>query len=620
MRKDNEFLLENVVSRLNDNNASLKSLEYTVDSQLNDSLEALQTYNTEDMSNEDLIEIANFLQLDELNLYSETGEIIHSNISTSVGATLPDEHKEMKDFLYSNVDTVTEEPRKSEAGELDGYYKYGAIKNSDRTIFQVGIDADEYMEMKSHFDISRVINDLMETEDIAYAGFLDTNYRYTANSNHDFIDEYMGDSPEVVEAIRENQLTSNISEEVDGNVLDMIYPVIINGENEGAFRVGFSVDSLNKTIISSISNIIIITFVTIGVLIFVLFTSAKYIISNIKRVQKDMEEMAKGDFSSNVPKEILERNDEFGEIARADATMKESIRDILENVSKRAELVAAHSEELTATANQSAMSANELTTVIEEIADSSTTQAHDVENGATAVEELDRVMAINNQNMNTLNQSTDEVNTLKDEGLSLIRDLVEKTKETRSSIQEISTVITETNTSAENIVKALDMIRSISDQTNLLALNASIEAARAGEAGAGFAVVAEEIRTLAEDSNNFTGEIEYIVNDLTSKTETAVDTMDLVDSNIDSQEKSVKRTDDKFQGISNALEEIHQAIAKVNGSNDDLEEQKEKLAALIENLAAVAEENAAGSEEASASVQEQNSVMAEISNASEELA
>lgn len=294
------------------------------------------------------------------------------------------------------------------------------------------------------------------------------------------------------------------------------------------------------------------------------------------------------------------------EISRANVSMKNSIREILSNVTRRAEVVAAHSEELTATAHQSAMSSRELTSVIEEIAGSSSMQAHDVEEGATAVNELDRVMDINTQNM--------------DKAVELIHDLLEKTAEMRASIGEISNVITDTNASADNIVKALQMIKSISDQTNLLALNAAIEAARAGEAGAGFAVVAEEIRKLAEDSNNFTGEIEVIVNDLTSKTLMAVDTMDKVDEIITLQADGVSRTDTKSQGISDALEQIHAAIAEVNNSNLALDQQKERLAGLIENLAAVAEENAAGAEEASASVQEQDSVMAEISNASDELA
>ena len=330
--------------------------------------------------------------------------------------------------------------------------------------------------------------------------------------------------------------------------------------------------------------------------------------------------MAKGDFSLDVLEEFQAREDEFGEIARANMNMKKSIRNILRDVITRAEVVAAHSEELTATTHQSELAADEMATVIEEIAHTSTLQAEDVENGSNAMGELNREMELNNLNIERLNHSIGEVNILKDEGLELIGDLVDKTEEVRDSIQKIGVVIDDTNASAANIAKAIEMIQSISEQTNLLALNAAIEAARAGESGRGFAVVAEEIRKLAEDSNSFTGEIKLIVNDLTSKSLEAVETMDQVEEIINSQGSSVDRTNAKFEGISLSLEEIQEVISRVNKSNEDMAAQEERLTNLIENLATVAEENAAGTEEAAASVEEQNAVMTEINNASEELA
>lgn len=619
MREDNEFLMVNVVSRLNDNDESIQAIEGLVESNLVESLEAVHNYSSEDLTNDEVIELARLLQVDELNLFAPTGEITHSSIAENIGRTFDADHP-IPIFLASNEEMLIEDVRANVGGNLEGSYKYGAIRNQDGSVFQLGESANELVALTEQFKIERIINDLMDGEDVTYATFINPEYTATSSSDEAFVGTVMTDMPEVVQAIDSQELI--ISDlEFDGvEALDMIYPVIMDGNFLGAFRIGFSKAGLNSAIFSNIISVVIIGLIALVLVIFVLYRSSKEIIGVIYLLQNDMELMAEGDFSVDVPEEMLEREDEFGRIAQADVLMKESIRDILGNVTKRAEVVAAHSEELTATANQSAMSAQELTSVIDEIAQSSSTQAHDVEEGANAVNELDRVMGVNTQNMDTLNLSTDEVNTLKDEGLELIHDLVEKTDETRHSIREISSVITDTNTSAENIVRALEMIKSISDQTNLLALNASIEAARAGEAGAGFAVVAEEIRTLAEDSASFTGEIEVIVQDLTSKTLTAVDTMDTVDEIINLQADSVGRTDTKFQGISDALEQIHSAIAEVNESNLDLDQQKERLASLIENLAAVAEENAAGSEEASASVLEQNSVMAEISKASEELA
>lgn len=468
------------------------------------------------------------------------------------------------------------------------------------------------------FSYQTIIEELSATENVMYANYVDSNYISVANNDPSYLGRDMRDTPEIVEAMSEDKIIDS-EQEFDGiKVYDIIYPAIIEGEL-GVLRMGFYLNDINNAIMKSIRSIIIIGLIVIALLTFVLYRSSREVITVINSFKGDTEMMATGDFSMDVPEEMQARRDEFGEIARANMRMKESIRDILKGVTNNAGIVASHSQELTTTAEESEKAADELSVVIQEIAEASTSQAQDVENGFSVVQELDKSMRINNDNVKKLNNSTEEVNTLKDEGLVLIKDLVSKTNTTKDSVREIGDIIENTNTSAENIVKAIEMIKNISDQTNLLALNASIEAARAGESGRGFAVVAEEIRKLAEQSSDFTKEIELIVADLTSKTLMAVDTMNDVEEIVNLQGQSVDRTDSKFQGISVSLEEIYQAIEEVNNSSEDMTNQKEKLNNLIENLAAIAEENAAGTEQASASVEEQNAVMTQITNASSEL-
>lgn len=485
----------------------------------------------------------------------------------------------------------------------------------DNTNFNDGIENAEDASM-----YQEIIEDLSSNEEVMYAGYIDRNYNYIANNDPDYIGRNMSDEIAVVDSFTEKKVIGSNMEYDGSEVYDIVYPVIIEGEQLGALKIGFYLDNVNAGIRNNIIGVAIVGLVVISLLIFVLYRSSKEVINSINSLKADTEMMANGDFSLDVPEEFQAREDEFGEIARANMNMKKSVRNILRDVITRAEVVAAHSEELTATTHQSELAADELATVIEEIAHTSTLQAEDVENGSNAMGELNREMETNNLNIERLNHSTGEVNILKDEGLELIHDLVDKTEEVRDSIQKIGVVIDDTNASAANIAKAIEMIQSISDQTNLLALNAAIEAARAGESGRGFAVVAEEIRKLAEDSNSFTGEIELIVNDLTSKSLEAVETMDQVEEIINSQGSSVDRTNAKFEGISLSLEEIQEVISRVNKSNEDMAAQEERLTNLIENLATVAEENAAGTEEAAASVEEQNAVMTEINNASEELA
>lgn len=618
MKEETEFLLSNVVARVNDNSNSIKSIESMLESTLKTGLESVKNTNDENLTNEDVIELANLMQVDELNLYNEFGEMILSNIPENIGVVLDLDHPIIK-FKDGGEETMIEETRSSKENSEE-YYKYGAIRNDDGSIFQIGVSANEIVALSKQFQNQVIIDDLTDTEDVMYASYIDNNYKVVANSDESYIGKDESQSPEVVTSIDEEKVVDNQLKVEGTESYDVVYPVTKDGKTLGALRIGFYMDNVNNAIIDNIISVATIGLFIVVMLVFILYRSSREIITVINSFRGDTEMMAIGDFSVDVPEEMQARQDEFGEIARSNMRMKESIRRILKNVTSRAETVASHSEELTATSNQSERAADELAIVIQEIAEASTSQAQDMDSGSDSVRELERVMDINNLNIKELNNSTQEVNTLKDEGLELIRDLVDKTDETRKSVREIATIIDNTDLSAENIVKAIGMIRNISEQTNLLALNASIEAARAGEAGKGFAVVAEEIRVLAEESSSFTGEIETIVNDLTSQTVRAVDTMNLVEEIIDLQGDSVDRTDAKFQGISVSIEEIDRVLNEVNKSNESIEEQKERLSRLIENLAAVAEENAAGTQEASASVEEQNSVMAEISSASVELA
>ena len=163
------------------------------------------------------------------------------------------------------------------------------------------------------------------------------------------------------------------------------------------------------------------------------------------------------------------------------------------------------------------------------------------------------------------------------------------------------------------------MMKGIAEQTNLLALNASIEAARAGEAGKGFAVVADEIRKLAEETNQFAGEISETIASLSRMTNQGVKTMEKAGKIVTAQMTSLDNTNDKFEGISEAIEAVKNVVLELNESTDLMMEKKTQIINVIENLSAISEENAASTEEASASVEEQTASMAQISEASEEL-
>lgn len=350
---------------------------------------------------------------------------------------------------------------------------------------------------------------------------------------------------------------------------------------------------------------------------------ARTISKPIVEYSKLLDKMSDYDFTfdgNSKTLKYLNRSDEIGHIGKSIITMQKNVVDLVKQISEISQQVAASSEELTATSQQTSIASEEIARAIADISQGANDQASDTEKGAMSVEELGNLIESNKQAVKKLIMEIEEITRLKEEGLLVVKDLVEKTKSSGEATEEIRDVIINTSVSADKIQAASHMIKSIAEQTNLLALNAAIEAARAGEAGRGFTVVAQEIRKLAEESNKFTEEIEAIIKDLAEKTNMAVVTMEEASDLLRSQTESVEITHNKYMGIAASIEGMKKHIDAINESEKLMEKKKNDVINILQNLSAISEENAAGTEEASASVEEQTAAMVEIANASESLA
>jgi len=367
-------------------------------------------------------------------------------------------------------------------------------------------------------------------------------------------------------------------------------------------------------------SIVINSFIILIISIIICYAIGNSIIKPIINIVDYAKKIAGLDITEDVPRQFTVRDDEVGSLAMACQTITGNLREFVGQIADTSEHVASSAEELTATSQQSSTASEEVARAIEEIAKSANEQAKDIEVGVLKTDELNRNIEEDLQYMEQINTAMQQLTSLKDEGVNIIKGLTHKTKNSDKAIQTIYEGTMETNESARKIGDASQLIRGIAEQTNLLALNAAIEAARAGESGKGFAVVAEEIRKLAEQSTNSAKEIDTMLTKLQENSQNAVQVMSEVLSVIKEQVESVGITENKFDGIAEQIESVKVVLNKSMISVNEMEINKNSLADIMQGLAAIAEENAAATEEVSASVEQQTASMMEIASSSEVLA
>jgi len=212
-----------------------------------------------------------------------------------------------------------------------------------------------------------------------------------------------------------------------------------------------------------------------------------------------------------------------------------------------------------------------------EISGSAGEQSRMTGEGTLEARKMAEVLRMEAEQLQELNRAAGEVEKNRIQGSGAMEILDGSTRENALRIREIGEIIRKTGRRAEEIGQASQMIRRIADQTNLLALNAAIEAARAGEAGQGFAVVAEEIRKLAEETSVFTGEITGTIRGLEDDSREAVRNMEVLDGAAASQRDAVRHAGETFGSIALALESMESILQELNRQEEKLARQADRI-------------------------------------------
>lgn len=379
------------------------------------------------------------------------------------------------------------------------------------------------------------------------------------DSEHDFIISYFDDSVNGKSLTEANDgfLNNVINEDAiltkDGSGKDVyICASPVPGTTFHLVTAVYSADALAELNSFKFAAYLIMAIVVIVMIIAILISVKKIVSTPIQTLASDIEVMAKGDFTLELPKG---KGDEIGLIQDELNIYIGKMRDLISNIQ---------------------LSADKLQD-----------QAHDSKNAAGNMSEatqqlIDRANAGKND-MKAVQKNMDNIS---------------------ASMNEMNIAVDNVGESAKKITSIIEIINSIAEQTNLLSLNASIEAARAGETGRGFAVVASEIATLASDSSNSTEKIAAIITEITEQITSLSDKSNANVEAITLSSEAVVTAEQTFEKLVSDLGEVGNSMQDMNQRMGSIDEISSSMAAISEEQSASSQEILNTTEDLSSSAQQ----------------
>jgi methyl-accepting chemotaxis protein len=336
----------------------------------------------------------------------------------------------------------------------------------------------------------------------------------------------------------------------------------------------------------------------------------------INKLQVALRKIAEGDLRQQINSPY---NDELGSLSHHFDHMVLRVREMLQQTQSVASSLATYSHSFQQSSSITAHTNQEIVSTIQEISVGAEQQAGQSEQSASLIQELEREVHEITEYTEVMLSTSQTANHNTRKGSESVIALREVSEHSRESVNKVYLALTKLSDQSKDISRITKSITNISNQTNILSLNAAIEAARAGAYGKGFAVIADEVRQLSDQTKESSVHISQIINELQAGMDQFQQYMLETKENLEDQDQKVAETLSSFEAIDESIVEISKQIGQIHDKVDMTQTMNRRLAESVHNVAAIAEETAAGVQEVNASSVQQDNAIRDIARQAVEI-
>ncbi|MFD3200831.1 methyl-accepting chemotaxis protein TlpC [Bacillus sp. LR_5] len=389
----------------------------------------------------------------------------------------------------------------------------------------------------------------------------------------------------------------------NGNIIGMLY----TGANQSILA------SLTQSLFTQFAIVLVIV-IMVSVILVLVFT--RKINKRLNALKSAFESAGNGDMTIEVSDKT---GDELSELSVYYNKMRMKLNDTIQTVQQSALQLASASQQLSAGAEETNQASEKITEAVQQIANGAQDQITRIENSESSLKQASADIRDISANTAAIADKGQLAQSKADIGQKEIANVQAQMDAIHQSIQKSGEIIHQLDGRSKQIEQILSVITQIADQTNLLALNAAIEAARAGEQGKGFAVVADEVRKLAEESQQSAGQISKLIIEIQKDMNRSARSVEHVKTEAAEGVTMIQRTRDAFKEIAAATGEISAEISDLSASVTNISASAHHINDSFAANTADIKESTKNTRQAAALTEEQFAAMEEITAASETL-